>query len=104
MARRSRRTELLLEILSKTYQRKDIFLPNATKINELISLKDPKILCQDSFCLKMESPEFIVNPERIKSFKIEDNSSSKSIKIKTYLQIDEWIKDFKKIEISNFET
>lgn len=98
---RTRRRELLLEIMNeKDFIQQDIFVPDSfVEEKKIIFSYDTSFILQDRFCLKMETKDFIVNPERIKGFKIETIEKRKVIKVKTYLKINEWIKDFEKIEI-----
>jgi len=98
---RTRRRELLLEIMNeKDFIQQDIFVPDSfVEEKKIIFSYDTSFILQDRFCLKMETKDFVVNPERIKGFKIETIEKRKVIKVKTYLKINEWIKDFEKIEI-----
>jgi len=101
MITRSRKKELLLEIMSdKDFIQQDIFIPDSfVEEKKLLVNFDKKFIWQDRFCVKMETDDFVVNPERIKGFKIETIESKKIIKIKTYLQVNEWINDFQNIHI-----
>lgn len=100
MITRSRKKELLLEILYNKEYQQDIFLPESFKEEKKILLNFEKdFLLQDRFCVRMETENFFINPERIKGFKIENLENKKIIKIKTYLHIDDWIKDFEHIQI-----
>ena len=101
MKTRSRRRELLLEFMNdRDFLQQDIFLPDTFSEEKKIILKhDSNFILQDRFCVKMETQDFIVNPERIKGFKIETAPDFKKlIRIKTYLQIHEWIKDFENVQ------
>lgn len=101
MITRSRKKELLLEIMSdKDFIQQDIFIPDSfIEEKKFLVNFDKKFILQDRFCVKMETDDFVVNPERIKGFKIENIENKKIIKIKTYLQVNEWINDFKNIHI-----
>lgn len=101
MITRSRKKELLLEIMSdKDFIQQDIFIPDSfVEEKKFLVNFDKKFILQDRFCVKMETDDFVVNPERIKGFKIENIENKKVIKIKTYLQVNEWINDFKNIHI-----
>lgn len=98
---RTRRKEMLLEFISdKNFLKQDIFVPNSFNSEKNFQNNlDDNFIFQDKFCVKMETKNFVVNPDRIKGFKIEKDIIGKIIKIKTYLQINEWLNDFKKIEI-----
>lgn len=101
MITRSRKKELLLEFMSdKDFIQQDIFIPDAfVEEKNLILNFDKKFIWQDRFCVKMETDDFVVNPERIKGFKIETVEHKKIIKIKTYIQVSEWLKDFQGIHV-----
>ena len=101
MITRNRQKELLLEMMNdKDFIQQDIFLPNAFyEEKKFLMSFDPKFVLQDRFCDKMETDDFVVNPERIKGFKIETIENKKIIKIKTYLQVHEWLTDFQNIHI-----
>ncbi len=102
MISRDRKKELLLEIISETNNfQQDAFLPigNHEK-NRIITNLDPNFIFQDRFSMQLESQEsFIIGPEKIKGFRIENIDDKRILKVKTILHIDEWINDFKKIEI-----
>ena len=101
MISRSRKKELLLEFMSdKEFIQQDIFIPDAFIEDKKLLLNfDTNYFLQDRFCVKMETDDFVVNPERIKGFKIENFENKKIIKIKTYLKITEWLKDFENVHI-----
>lgn len=101
MITRSRKKELLLEFMSdKDFIQQDIFIPDSfVEEKKLLINFDKKFIWQDRFCVKMETDDFVVNPERIKGFKIETIENKKIIKIKTYIQVSEWLKDFQNIHI-----
>ncbi len=101
MVNRSRKKQILLEIMSeKEFLGKNIFLPsNFNTDSSAINHYDSNYMLQDRFSVKMETETFVVNPERIKGFKIEKSSDKRIIKIKSYLQVHEWIKDFEKVHI-----
>lgn len=101
MTTRSRKKDLILEFMNdRDFIQTDIFLPNSfNEEKRLLWNFDNTFILQDRFCVKMETRDFVLNPERIKGFRIETIQNEKLIKIKTYLKIDEWIKDFEKIEV-----
>ena len=101
MTTRFRKRELILEILNeKDFIQQDIFLPESfTEDKKLLLNFDKQFVLQDRFCVKMETDDFTVNPERIKGFKIISIENKHIIKVKTYLKINEWMQDFKNIHI-----
>ncbi len=101
MTTRSRRKDLILEFMNdKDFIQQDIFLPDSFVEDKKFLLNfDSCFVLQDRFCVKLETDDFVVNPERIKGFKIETIQNEKIIKVKTYLQVHEWINDFEKIHI-----
>jgi len=101
MLSRDRRKELLFEIMSETSSgHSDIFLPSGdyTK-TQIISHLDPNFFHQDRFCLELKSEEKTFGFNKIKGFRIDNDGQSQVIKIKTFLHIEDWLKDFEKIEI-----
>lgn len=101
MVTRSRKKELILEFMNeKDFIQQDIFLPDTfTEDKKFLLNFDSSFVLQDRFCVKLETDDFVVNPERIKGFKIQTILDEKIIKVKTYLQVHEWITDFEKIHI-----
>ncbi len=101
MTTRSRKKDLILEFMNdRDFIQPDIFLPNSFNEEKRLLLNfDNTFILQDRFCVKMETKDFFLNPERIKGFRIETVQNEKLIRIKTYLKIDEWIKDFETIEV-----
>ena len=101
MTTRSRRKDLILEFMNdRDFIQQDIFLPDSYVEDKKFLLNfDSSFVLQDRFCVKLETDDFVVNPERIKGFKIETIQNEKIIKVKTYLQVHEWINDFEKIHI-----
>lgn len=101
MINRNRRKELLLDIMSDpNFLQKQIFLPDAYSSEKTFSTQlDNDFMFQDKFCVRMETLNFVINPERIKGFKIEKDDFGRTIKIKTYIYVQEWFDDFQKIEI-----
>jgi hypothetical protein len=55
---------------------------------------------KDRFFVEMERNDgSVLNPYRICGFKIDDNKDSKILKVKTTLEINEWIADYEKVVI-----
>ncbi len=99
MISRDRRKELLLEIMSESGHN-NIFLPiTDLSKKELLSNLDPHFVFQDKFCVHMESDNNVIGPERIKGFRIDYVGKHKVIKVKTRLFVEDWIKDFEKVDI-----
>lgn len=101
MISRDRRKELLFEIMSESnHVSYDIYLPNINyEKNLIINNLDSNFVFQDKFCISMHMDDFTINPDRIKGFRIEQKQDKRIIKVKTFLHIDSWLKDFEKIEI-----
>ncbi len=98
---RIRKKEIFLEFMSdKDFINQDIFLPSSFSDEKKLFLNfDKNFIWQDRFCVKMETDDFVVNPERIKGFKIDSFEKNKILKIKTYIQLNEWLNDFKNIDL-----
>lgn len=101
MISRRRRKELLLEILSETEKiGKTIYLPNTDyRKDRIITNLNDDFVFQDKFCLVLEAENILIEPGRIKGFRIENVNGHNLIKVKTFLHISDWIRDFEKIEI-----
>ena len=101
MISRDRRTELLFEIMSETKSgHSDSFLPiydyNKSRI---ITKIDPNFILQDRFSLELKSAKKTLDHGRIKGFRIDSDGEHQTIKVKTFLHIEDWLKDFRDIEI-----
>lgn len=101
MISRDRRKELLFEIMSATNTgHRDIYLPNREHSKlQIISNLDSSFIFQDKFCLHLQSEHKQISSEKIKGFRIDNDGERKIIKVKTFLHIEDWIKDFEQIDI-----
>lgn len=106
MTSRSRKSEILLEILSgKEFYNEEICLPKIADETHLtfhqrtIFYNNPQYYYQNRFVVRMETDDLIIKSERIKGFKIETINNEMLLKIKTFMHIDEWLEDFKTVEI-----
>jgi len=104
MSSRSRKHEILLEILSdKDFYHEQIVLPksqtDAYRQDNIIYPIDNNFYYQNRFVVKMETEDFIIKSDRIKGFRIENSGISKVLKIKTFLHVDEWVEDFQHVDI-----
>ncbi len=88
--------KLLLELVNDFNPFDDFKL----KHNYPLSLEEQNFYMQNRFSVHLlNENKFKISPDRIQGFKIFDIDSQKTLQIKSTLFIENWIEDFKKINI-----